>query len=142
MSIQQLSVFLENKPGSLEKFAKVLKDNNIDMISISIAVSLDFGILRVIVNDPYTATNVLRDAGYVIKITPVLGVELSDKPGAMLSILEALRLKSINIEYFYAFESKKKNTAYMIFRTENMSEAEKAVISTGADMLEQSDFDD
>ena len=90
MTINQISVFLENKPGQLAEFTRLLEENQIDMRALSIAETQDFGILRLIVDDPYKTVNVVKDAGYICAVPPVLAVELSDKPGSLVKLLTAL----------------------------------------------------
>ena len=124
MTITQISVFLENKPGQLAEFTRLLEKNQIDMRALSIAETQDFGILRLIVDDPYKTVSVVKDAGYICAVTPVLAVEISDKPGSLVKVLTALGEGGINIEYTYAFISRKKDTVYMAFR---VGDAEKAV---------------
>ena len=124
MTINQISVFLENKPGQLAEFTRLLEENQIDMRALSIAETQDFGILRLIVDDPYKTVNVVKDAGYICAVTPVLAVELSDKPGSLVKLLTALGEGGINVEYSYAFIARKKDVAYMAFR---VNDPEKAV---------------
>ena len=95
MATQQISVFLENKPGTLAEFCKVLEKNNIDMRAMCVADAMDFGIVRVIVDDVYSTVTILKDEGYVCQITKVLTVEMEDKPGALGKILPARRRKLI-----------------------------------------------
>ncbi|HIS67848.1 MAG TPA: acetolactate synthase [Candidatus Gallacutalibacter stercoravium] len=116
MTVKQISVFLENKAGRLAEFTKVLRQNEIDMRALSIAETPDFGILRVIVDDPYKTACVLKDAGYVVSITPVLAAAVPDETGSLYEILNILGKHNINLEYTYAFIGRRKGTAYMIFR--------------------------
>lgn len=83
MTVKQISVFLENKPGRLYELTKVLRENQIDMRALSIAETPDFGILRLIVDDSYKTACVLKDAGYICSITPVLAAEVADEAGAL-----------------------------------------------------------
>ncbi len=140
MSIQQLSVFLENKPGSLGEFAKALSKYHIGMRSLSIAESRDFGIIRVIVDDPYEAAQALKQEGYIIQLTPVVGAEVTDEPGALLNILETLSRSEINVDYTYAFVSKKKNTAYIIIRTDDIPKTEKILGNSGITLIDQNEL--
>ena len=87
MTTKQISVFLENKPGTLAEFCKVLQKNNIDMRALCVADAMDFGIARVIVDDVYDTVTVLKDEGYICQITKVLTVEMKDEPGALSDIL-------------------------------------------------------
>ena len=123
MTVKQISVFLENKPGKLADFTDVLSENGIDMRALSLAEAADFGIARIIVNDIYKASTVLKDAGYVYKITKVLAVEIPDEPGALSKTIRLLGYGGVNLEYMYAFTTRKKGVAYMILRVENNQRA-------------------
>ena len=90
MSIKQISVFVENKPGAMNAMTKVLADHDIDMRALSLAETKDFGIVRIIVNNLYAATTVLKDAGYIHTITPVIGVAIPDTPGGLNRVLQVL----------------------------------------------------
>lgn len=116
MKVEQISVFLENKPGSLEKATKVLKDNKINIRTLSVAETADFGILRLIVNDVEKANQVLKDSGFRVSKTPVVAVEVPDKPGGLHSIMEVISKEDINVEYLYAFVEKSGENAVIIFR--------------------------
>lgn len=132
MTVKQISVFLENKPGKLAAFTEVLRQNNINMRAMSIAEAPDFGIARIIVDDPYHAVCVLKEAGYVLSITPVLAVGIPDEAGSLFRILNILGENGINVEYTYAFTSRAKDRAYMIFR---VADNDKAI-----DMLSRNDI--
>ena len=123
MTVKQLSVFIENKPGQLAEFTDVLNKNKIDMRALSLGETKDFGIVRVIVDDSYKAACVLKEEGYVFSITPVLAVEIPDEPGGLYKVLRIMGDNKVNLEYMYAFTSKKKHTAYMIFRVEDNERA-------------------
>ncbi len=140
MTINQISVFLENKPGQLAEFTRLLEENQIDMRALSIAETQDFGILRLIVDDPYKTVNVVKDAGYICAVTPVLAVELSDKPGSLVKLLTALGEGGINVEYSYAFFARKKDVAYMVFRVNDPEKAVGVLIQNQARPLAQDDL--
>lgn len=123
MTVKQISVFLENKPGKLAAFTEVLRQNSINMRAMSIAEAPDFGIARIIVDDPYRAVCVLKEAGYVLSITPVLAVGIPDEAGSLFRILNILGENGINVEYTYAFTSRAKDRAYMIFRVADNDKA-------------------
>ena len=123
MTVKQISVFLENKPGRLYELTKVLRENQIDMRALSIAETPDFGILRLIVDDSYKSACVLKDAGYICSITPVLAAEVADEAGGLEKILNILGENDINLEYTYAFITRKKGTAYMVFRVQDNDKA-------------------
>ena len=140
MTINQISVFLENKPGQLAEFTRLLEKNQIDMRALSIAETQDFGILRLIVDDPYKTVNVVKEAGSICSITPVLAVELSDKPGSLVKILTALEEGGVNVEYTYAFITRKKNAAYMVFRVNDPEKAVKLLIQNKVRPVTQDDI--
>ncbi len=130
MTINQVSVFIENKPGSLSAFAHLLRENGIDIRALSIADVEDYGILRIIVDDVYKTTNVLKNASYVFKITPVLAVPLKDSSGSLSEVLDVLGNAGINIEYLYAFVARQRGHAYVIFRvSENDQERAENILS-------------
>ena len=97
----------------------VLSENEIDMRALSMAETTEFGIIRVIVSDPAKTSSVLKDNNYISAITPVLAVAVPDKPGSLYEILDILKKGDINIEYTYAFITRKKDYAYMIFRVDD-----------------------
>jgi hypothetical protein len=123
MKVEQISVFLENKPGSLEHATRVLKDANINIRTLSLAETSDFGILRLIVNDVEKANKVLKDNGFRVNKTIVVAVEVPDKPGGLHSIMAVLSQESINVEYLYAFVEKSGENAVIIFRFDNPEKA-------------------
>lgn len=118
MKVEQISVFLENKPGSLEHATRVLKENAINIRTLSIAETIDFGILRLIVDDVEKTNQVLKDAGFRVTKTIVIAVEVPDQPGGLHSIMEVLTKEGINVEYLYAFVEKSGQNAVIIFRVD------------------------
>lgn len=142
MSIKQISVFVENKPGAMSAMTAVLAENNIDMRALSLAETADFGIVRIIVDNIYKATTVLKDAGYVHSVTNVLGVAIPNVPGGVNKVLNVLESAGINVEYMYAFLGKKeKNHAYMIFRVQDDIVATKALGENNIRSLNQDDIE-
>ena len=135
MTVKQISVFLENKPGQLGEFTRLLEDHQIDMRALSVAEAEDFGILRLIVDDPYKTACVLKDAGYICSITPVLAVEIPDRPGGLVEILNILGQGHINLEYMYAFTARCKDRAYMIFRVADAEAAVKELNGRGVKLI-------
>lgn len=140
MTVNQISVFVENRPGQLSEFAKLLEKNNIDLRALSIAEAEDFGILRVIVDDSYNTIQILKDAGYVCSVTPVIAVELPDRPGSLVKILDALGNGGVNLEYTYAFLGRKKGSAYMIFRVTDNDKALEVMRTCGIKPISQDDI--
>ena len=138
MSMKQISVFVENKPGALYALTAVLAQGQIDMRALSLAETKDFGIVRLIVNDLYKTTTLLKDAGYVHSLTPVVGVAIPDVPGGLNRVLQVLTDAKVNVEYMYAFlGGKDVDHAYMIFRVADDKAAETALASRGIQVLDQ-----
>ena len=141
MNIKQISVFLENKPGSLNAMTHVLAENKVDMRALSLAETKDFGIARLIVDDLYKATTVLKDANYIHSITPVIGVAIPDEPGGLNKVLDALTEGQVNVEYMYAFlGGKNSNHAYMIFRVQDDKAAAAALAAKKIKVVEQEEI--
>ncbi|MFA5182273.1 MAG: ACT domain-containing protein [Syntrophales bacterium] len=123
MKVEQVSVFLENKQGSLEEVTRILKEANVNIRTLSLADTTDFGILRLIVNDVDTTSRALRDKGFRVSRTTVVAVEVPDRPGGLHSILEALARDNITVEYLYAFVEKSGENAVIIFRFDDSNAA-------------------
>ena len=121
--IKQLSVFLENEPGRLVKVTKVLGSAGIDIRALTVAETVDFGILRLIVNDPEKAHKVLKENNMAVAIDSVLGVEVDDKPGGLAQITEGLAKEKVNIEYVYAFVTKSHEKAFVVLRVDDHKKA-------------------
>ena len=140
--IKQISVFLENKPGALYAMTGVLAQHKIDMRAFSLAETSDFGIARIIVDNVYAATTVLKDAGFVHSVTPVLGVSIPDTPGGLNKVLQAITDSGVNVEYMYAFlGGKNTDHAYMIFRVEDAAAAAAALSARGIQTVDQEEME-
>lgn len=141
MSIKQISVFLENKPGTLKKMTGVLASHDIDMRALSLAETKDFGIARIIVDDVLHAVNVLKDNDFIASLNSVLAVAVPDEPGGLDKMLNIFAEASVNIEYMYAFlGSKDADHAYMIFRTRDTKASEAKLVNKGLKILTQEDI--
>lgn len=116
MTIPQISVFLENKAGQLADITDILSKNQVNMRAISIAESADYGILRLIVDDAHKASSVLLEQGFVLTMTPVVGVAVADTPGGLSKVLEIISRADIDVEYMYSVFGQKEGRACMIFR--------------------------
>lgn len=116
MSVNQISIFLENRTGQLAEITGLLAKNNINLRAISIAETADYGVLRVIVNDSQTAAKILFENGCVLSMTPVLAVAVPDKPAGLNELLEILAEGEIAIDYMYSLLAPNAENAYMIFR--------------------------
>lgn len=127
MIIQQLSVFLENRTGTLVDVLATLHENNINVRAMSVAETADFGILRFIVNHPEAVEKVLRQAQFAIKVTPVLTVVLHDSPGSLLKQMQKLSDAGINIEYFYAFAVVGTEKARIVLKVDDLEQARQLI---------------
>ena len=140
MKIQQLSIFAENKPGHIAAPCRLLAENGVDIRALSVADTQHFGILRIIVSDPKRATQVLETAGYVVKPTEVLAVEVEDRPGGLAKILSAFERTIINIEYMYAFPFGYGERAVLIFRFDDPDAAAQALQAAGVNLVAKSEL--
>ena len=138
--IKQISVFVENKKGRRAAMTKVLADNGIDLVSLSIADTTNFGILRCIVNDLNKAILVLRDAGFTVNTTDVIGIVVPDQPGGLYDVLEILNANDISIGYLYSFVKKQDNDALIMMKVDNTDKAIKVFEENGIKMVEQQDI--
>ncbi|MBQ2668996.1 MAG: ACT domain-containing protein [Clostridia bacterium] len=135
MQIQQLSVFIENKPGRLAEITEVLANANVDIRAISVADTSDFGILRVIVDRPKEAVLALREHGMTVSLTNVLAVGFSDEKGAFSKIIRVLSNAGIDVEYIYAFVSRDRGKASVIIRTDKSARAAEVLVQNGVELL-------
>ena len=141
MSLKQLTIFVENKQGSLVDITDTLAQNNVNLRALSIADTQDFGLLRLIVNDNDTAVASLSDKGYVLKVTEVVGVKIGDQPGKLSKALSVLAEAGVNVEYLYAFMARTERHAYVVLRPTDNSAAEKALEAAGFHMITDADID-
>ncbi len=142
MSVKQISVFLENKPGQLNHMTNVLSKHEIDMKALALAETTDFGIARFIVDDVLETVTVLNQEGYISRLTPVVAVEIPDEPGALNRVLQVFTDNDINLEYMYAILSSEGQKAYMIFKVHDDEKASAALTSAGIQVLGQEDLAD
>lgn len=140
MAIKQLTVFVQNKKGTVVTVTDILAKNNINLRALSIAETEDFGILRLIVNDENTAEKVLGEQGYLIKVVDVLGVKIGDEPGKLTSALDVLDKADINVEYLYAFMARTEKHAYVVLRVEDNAAAESALEKAGFHLITENDI--
>lgn len=140
MIIKQLSVFVENKKGRLHAITQVLADNDIDISSLSLADTTDFGVLRLIVNKPDKAKKVLSDSGVVVKITDVVAVVMDDVPGGVAGALKVFADNEISVEYMYACVGKTTGKALMVVRTDDIPRAEAVLDKAGYALANPADI--
>lgn len=125
MRLKQISVFLENTPGHLEGVCKAIAEARVNLQTITIAETKEYGIVRAVVDDPEKAAKVLKAAGYFAKIVEILAVEVEDRPGALLSILEKASSAGLNIEYMYALTRPFRDKPVMAMSFKDIEAAEK-----------------
>ncbi len=140
MAIKQLTVFVQNRQGTLVSVTNALAENNVNIRALSIAETQDFGILRLIVNDQDAAVKTLTDAGYLIKVIDVVGVKIGDQPGKLTAALDVLNKAGINAEYLYAFLARTEKHAYVVIRVEDNAVAEAALEAAGFHLISDEDI--
>lgn len=132
MKLQQLSLFLENRPGQLRAPCEALGKAGIDIVTMSLADTAQFGILRLIVKDWQRARQVLETSGMVVNVTEVIPIEVDDRPGGLATALAAIEEAGIGVEYMYAFAAgPKPGKAAIIFRFEEPDRALAALQGRG-----------
>ncbi len=131
MTIQQISVFLENRSGQIAEITSVLAQNNIDLRAIHMAETADYGVLRLIAAEPQEASKILLEHGFVLSMTPVMAVAVPDEPGGLAKLLDILAQGGQDIEYMYSVFGHKDNLAYMIFRVSDMKRLEEILAGSG-----------
>ena len=139
--LKQLTVFVENKQGTLVDITETLAANHVNLRALSIADTQDFGLLRLIVNDNDTASAALKDKGYVLKVTDVIGVKIGDQPGKLSKALSVLAQAGINVEYLYAFMARTEKHAYVVLRPTDNAAAEKALEAAGFHLITDADVE-
>lgn len=140
MAIKQITVFVENKQGTLVEITDTLAKHNVNIRALSIADTQDFGILRLIVTDNEAATTALSEHGFLVKTTDVVGVKIGDAPGKLSTALEILDKSQINMEYLYAFMARTERHAYVVLRVADNAAAEAALTSAGFHMITDADI--
>jgi hypothetical protein len=135
MQVQQVQVFLQDQAGRLAEVAAVLGRAGVDIRALSLADMADFGILRLLVSDVATAERVLRDAGFTVGTTPVVAVEVEDRPGGLAVVLQALRAKGIDVRYMYGSSRAAGAPAVLIFRFDDPGAAVAALRGAGVRVL-------
>jgi len=140
MAIKQLTVFVQNRKGTIVTVTDILAKSNVNIRALSIAETQEFGILRLIVNDEGTAEKVLGEQGYLIKVVDVVGVKIGDEPGKLTAALDVLDKADINVEYLYAFMTRTEKHAYVVLRVENNEAAESALTNAGFKLITEADI--
>ncbi|MBR6514545.1 MAG: ACT domain-containing protein [Clostridia bacterium] len=140
MAIKQLSIFVENKKGSLVEIYETLSHAKVDIRAMSIADTQDFGILRLIVSDSEKAAEALKQAHCIVSVTDVIGVAINDRAGSLAKVVRILTDNDVNIEYMYAFITVSKQFAYVVFRVADNDMATKLLQDNGVTMVTEEDI--
>jgi hypothetical protein len=131
MKVKQLSLFLENKPGALSRPIKLLSKAKLNILTLSIADTQQFGILRLVVRDWEKAREILEKNGFVVKVSDIVAVEVADEPGGLAEILETLEKAQVNLEYMYGFTLRKEGKGVLAFRFDDPDRAIAALQKKG-----------
>jgi len=140
MKISQLSVFLENRKGRLYEVCELLGQGGINIRALNIAETTDFGILRIVVDQPEAALRLLREHHFVANATDIVAVQVSDRPGGLAAVLRVLSQHDINVEYMYAFAEKKSDQALVVFRFEDPEQAIRVLTENHIAIARQTDL--
>jgi len=131
MILEQVSVFVENKPGAMSDITTSLSDAGIDLKAFTVADKSEFGVLRFLSDDPQKAIALLRQNGWVASITPVVSVKMADKPGSLANVLKMFADAGVQVEYLYAFVAQEEERAYVVLRVEDPAGAVKLLAEAG-----------
>jgi len=142
MQIRQISIFLQNKPGQLSAICRALADADINIVTLSLADTSDFGIVRMIVDDHEKAKEVLTGKGHVVNVREVVAVCVPDRPGGMAEVMQVLDTCGVNIEYSYAFSFHRGEKAVLVFRFSDNEKAAEALAKAGFMTLTESEVAD
>ena len=140
MTINQISIFIENRKNALSELTNVLATHNINIRAISLADTNDFGIARIIVDNVEQVMGALERSHYIVKSTPVIAVEIPDEAGSLNKILKILADNGRNVEYMYGFTGRKSGSAYMIIRCTDVPETERVCEKNGIRMVSQDEL--
>ena len=140
MTIEQISIFIENRKNALAEFTNVLATHNINMRAMSLADTSDFGIARIIVDDAESVKGALERSHYIVKVTSVIAIEIPDEAGSLNRILKILADNGRNVEYMYGFTGRKSGSAYMIIRCTDVPETERVLEKAGIRMVAQNEL--
>ena len=140
MTVKQISIFIENRPESLLELTEILAENKINMRALCLADTNDFGIARIIVDDPEAVSELLKAEGYIVKATSVIALEIPDQTGSLNSILRILGQNGRNVEYMYGFTGRRTNSAFMVLRNTDVPKTESILEQNNIRMLSQEEL--
>ena len=139
MTINQISIFIENRKNALSELTNVLAEHNINLRAIQLADTSDFGIARIIVDDPKPVLAALERSAYIVKATPVIAMEIPDEAGSLNKILKLLADNGRNVEYMYGFTGRKTNAAFMVIRCTDVPKTEEILEKAGIRTVSQNE---
>lgn len=131
MFLLQLSIFIENRKGRLAEITDIIAKHGINIRALSIADTTNFGILRIIVDEPYKVESMLRENQMTVSVTTVIGIAAPDKPGGLAAVLSLLSDNDITVEYMYGFMSKNEDTAFIAIRVDDEFKAQDVLKANG-----------
>lgn len=140
MKLTQLSVFLENRPGHLSRVCQVLAEAGINIVTMTLADTREFGILRLIIREWKLAKEVLEAADFVVNTSDVMAIEVADEPGGLEKILKVAETSGLSVEYMYAFVCKAKKNAMIVIRFDNLYCASATLAAAGIGILSAAEF--
>jgi hypothetical protein len=140
VKLHQLSIFIENRPGQLMPPCRVLADAGINIVTLSLADTERFGILRLIVRDWQAARDALADAGFSVNVSEVVAIEVDDRPGGLVAVLDVMSRVDVNVEYMYAFLDKREDKGILVFRFADTDAALRALDGSGLAILPSVDL--
>lgn len=140
MKLKQLSVFIENRNGRLGQVCKVLSDAGLDIVTLTLADTSEFGILRLILRDWKSAKDVLEKAGFTVNVVDVMAVEVADEPGGLEKILNVAESNELSVEYMYAFADHLNDKAVLVLRFDDVPKACEIMSDSGLNILCSTDF--
>ena len=135
MFVKQISVFLENKPGRLFNLTKTLAENELDIFHITVAETGEYGVIRCVTKDSGRAIEVLKDAGFAVSVTDLLGVDINDIPGSLNAVLALLSEKNVQIEYLYSFSRNAGKNAAILLKIANPEAAAQLLAENGIKLI-------
>ncbi len=140
MKINQISVFLENKPGRLSEPCRILAEAGVNILTLSLADTQQFGIMRLILPEWEKGKEALENAGCVVNVTEVVATEVPDQPGGLAEVLTALESAGVNIEYMYAFTFRRQDKAVLVFRFDDPDAALSVLRDNGINVVESAEL--
>ncbi len=140
MTVEQISVFVENRSGQLGDVTRVLEEADVNIRALSLSDTTDFGVLRLMADDTQKAREALSKAGFTVGSTPVVAVDVADRPGGLGHVLGVLSEHGINVEYLYAYTQRESTRATIIFRFDRTEEAVQALLARGIRVLGPDDI--